>query len=588
MNDFFRDKQGNPLYLVGLQAHNSSTGTDMLDKAIRAVQLYGGNVLETPIYWNAIEPEMGKYDMSLVQDTIDRARAAGLYLILLWFATSKNGHPNYAPEYIKLDPATYRIAHGADGAPLPALSPHCEATLERDALAFETVMAFLKAYDGDVGTVLAVQVENEMGLGGTDRDYSEIACADYAKPLPEALLDVELADCGARDGSRTWRGHFGRHAHEAFCAWYHARYIGRIAERGRAVYGGVKLLTNVMVGEGSYEEAGHLLQQRRRRRPHDPDLEEGRPALDLLCPDIYNQEQSVYARICSLYAREDNALFIPESSPTGESNALNLLRAAVDYGAIGVCGFGAESALDNAGDLTEAAYPVMVSMRILENLAPLLIRYRGTGRIHLLLQEEFATRQLREARPLPRRGALPARRQPAPRPGLAHQPAPAGKPPPPRGARPRHPRADGRGRVLPRGRGAGAGLPAPSRSGGREPLSAPGLPPGEPAQLPLRGGGPLRGRQVGRGLPAQRRREQLLPLRARGPGRAPAPQPQHRHGPPLEARPAGRAAARAAFRLFCRFAAFCVCLQLLYICIFRKGRKIRVRTELYPNTCGMI
>ena len=65
----------------------------------------------------------------------------------------------------------------------------------------------------------------------------------------------------------------------------------------------------------------------------------------------------------------------------------------MDYGAIGVCGFGAESALDNAGDLTEAAYPVMVSMRILENLAPLLIRYRGTGRIHLFLQEEFATRQ---------------------------------------------------------------------------------------------------------------------------------------------------------------------------------------------------
>ena len=393
MNDFFRDKQGNPLYLVGLQAHNSSTGTDMLDKAIRAVQLYGGNVLETPIYWNAIEPEMGKYDMSLVQDTIDRARAAGLYLILLWFATSKNGHPNYAPEYIKLDPATYRIAHGADGAPLPALSPHCEATLERDALAFETVMAFLKAYDGDVGTVLAVQIENEMGLGGTDRDYSEIACADYAKPLPEALLDVELADCGARDGSRTWRGHFGRHAHEAFCAWYHARYIGRIAERGRAVYGGVKLITNVMVGEGSYEEAGHCYNSGAAVGRMIPIWKKGAPALDLLCPDIYNQEQSVYARICSLYAREDNALFIPESSPTGESNALNLLRAAVDYGAIGVCGFGAESALDNAGDLTEAAYPVMVSMRILENLAPLLIRYRGTGRIHLLLQEEFATRQ---------------------------------------------------------------------------------------------------------------------------------------------------------------------------------------------------
>ena len=57
MNRFFTDKQGNPLLLTGLQAHNSSTGTDMLDKAIHAVKLYGGNVLETPIYWYAIEPE---------------------------------------------------------------------------------------------------------------------------------------------------------------------------------------------------------------------------------------------------------------------------------------------------------------------------------------------------------------------------------------------------------------------------------------------------------------------------------------------------------------------------------------------------
>ena len=393
MNDFFRDKQGDPLYLTGLQAHNSSTGTDMLDKAIRAVQLYGGNLLETPIYWNAVEPEMGKYDMGLVKDTIDRARAANLYLILLWFATSKNGHPNYAPEYIKLDPHTYRLAHGADGAPLPALSPHCEATLERDALAFEQVMAFLKAYDGDVGTVLAVQIENEMGLGGTDRDYSEIADADYQKPLPEALRDVELPDCGARSGDDTWRGHFGRHAHEAFCAWYHARYIGRIAERGRAVYDGVKLITNVMVGEGSYEEAGHCYNSGAAVGRVIPIWKKGAPALDLVCPDIYNQEQSVYARICSLYAREDNALFIPESSPMGESSAMNLLRAAAEYGAVGVCGFGAESALDNAGNLTEEAYPVMVSMRILQNLAPLLIRYRGTGRVHLFLQEEFATKQ---------------------------------------------------------------------------------------------------------------------------------------------------------------------------------------------------
>lgn len=393
MNDFMRDKQGNPLLLLGLQAHNSSTGTYMLDRTIKAIKLYGGNVLETPIYWNAIEPEIGRYDMALVKDTIDRARKAELHLIFLWFATSKNGHPNYAPEYIKLDPQKYQIAIASDGAPAPSLSPHCRETLERDALAFEKVMAFIKEYDGEAGTVIAMQIENEMGLSNTDRDYSAIACADYEKPLPEALYDVELEDCGKRDGSRTWRGQFGRHAHEAFCSWYHALFIGEIAQRGHAVYDFPAMITNVMIGENGYEEAG---------RSYNGGAAVGRvldiwkigaPALDLLCPDIYNQEASVYNRICSRYAREDNALFIPECSTGGEANAMNCLRAVAEYGAIGICGFGAESALTADDQLTEAAYPMVVSMHTLKNLEPLLLRYRGTGRVHVLIQEEFATRQ---------------------------------------------------------------------------------------------------------------------------------------------------------------------------------------------------
>ena len=393
MNRFFTDKQGNPLLLTGLQAHNSSTGTDMLDKAIHAVKLYGGNVLETPIYWYAIEPEKDHYDMSLIRETIDRTRKAGLYLILLWFGTSKNGHPNYVPEYIKLDPATYRPAINDSGSPLVALTPHCTATLERDALAFERVMAFLKEYDGETGTVIGVQVENEMGIGYTDRDYSTLANRDYEKPLPEELRDVELEDCGERDGSNTWAGQFGRHAHEAFNAWYHALYIGQVARRGRAQYDFPVLYTNVMIGETGYEEPGKCYNSGAAVGRVLDIWKKGAPALDLIAPDIYNPELSVYSRICSRYARPDNALFIPETSPTGEAFAMDLIRAAADYGAIGLCGFGAESALTNNGELSEGAYPVMVSMRTIQNLAPLLIRYRGTGRIHCFLQEEFAIKQ---------------------------------------------------------------------------------------------------------------------------------------------------------------------------------------------------
>lgn len=79
------------------------------------MKLYGGNCLETPVYWYRIEPEMDCYDFSMVKDVIEEAREAGLHLILLWFGTSKNGHPNYVPEYIKLQPDIYRLAQGPTG-----------------------------------------------------------------------------------------------------------------------------------------------------------------------------------------------------------------------------------------------------------------------------------------------------------------------------------------------------------------------------------------------------------------------------------------------------------------------------------------
>lgn len=186
MNRFFTDKNGKPILLLGLQTMNSSTGTHLVDKAIHAVKRYGGNVLEAPIYWNLIEPRRDEYHMELVKGLIDKVREAGLHLIILWFATSKNGHPNYAPDYVKLDPQTYQITIGPNGAQHASLSPHCMATLERDKKAFCEVMKFLKAYDGEVGTVLGLQIENEMGLANTDRDYSGSPARTTRSPCPRS------------------------------------------------------------------------------------------------------------------------------------------------------------------------------------------------------------------------------------------------------------------------------------------------------------------------------------------------------------------------------------------------------------------
>src|SRR5690606_23901146 len=120
---------------------------------------------------------------------------------------------------------------------------------------------FIKEYDEMEKTVIAVQIENEMGYANTDRDYSHKACEDYAKPVPEILRDVILEDTGLENmdpnvlDKTTWRGCFGRHAHEAFSAWYHACYINEIARAGKACYD-IPMITNVMVGEQGYEEAG--------------------------------------------------------------------------------------------------------------------------------------------------------------------------------------------------------------------------------------------------------------------------------------------------------------------------------------------
>lgn len=390
---FFKDENGKEFFPAGLQAHNSSTGTEMIGKAIRAVRAYGGNCLEAPIYWYRVEPEKDVYQMDLVKALIDQVREAKLKLILLWFGMSKNGHPNYVPEYIKLDPKTYRLVIGADGAVLPALSPHCEATLDRDKKAFVKLMQFLKEYDEKQHTVLAVQIENEMGCAGTDRDYAREVEDDYRKQLPEVLRSIRLEDDGTEhleecQEASPWKKQFGRHAHEAFLAWHHARYVGEIAKAGKAVYP-IPLYTNVMVGENGYEEAG-LCYNAGAAVGRVLDIwKAGASQLDLICPDIYNQNRREFMRICQRYDREDNPLFIPESPISGEANAMNAILAVGNYGAVGFCCFGAESALDECGSLNEDCRSMALTIKTIAAMAPLLTRYRKTGKIHAIAEDEF-------------------------------------------------------------------------------------------------------------------------------------------------------------------------------------------------------
>jgi len=368
----------------------------MIDWTIEAIRLHGGNLLEAPVYWCEVEKEKDCYDMSLVAGLVDKARDANLYLIPLWFGASKNGLFTYAPDYVKKDCKVYRRARDSAGIPVESLSPHCHATLERDKKAFGKVMEFLQKYDSK-GTVIAVQVENEVGLVHTDRDYSEGAELEYQQPVPLYLRDITIEDSGVQEGAAdgkkdpTWKALFGRHANEAFCAWKHACYIQEMVEEGEKRFS-VPYIMNVSIEVNACEEpalcyisggpVARVLDIWKRTAP----------GIALFGPDIYLPAERDYRKACELYAREDNPLFIPESMNGGIGPAMNMLIAAADYDAVGVCCFGAESGFFEGRLLPEAEH-VAVSMRILSSLAPLLVKYRGSGKVHAVTQSEFSSWQ---------------------------------------------------------------------------------------------------------------------------------------------------------------------------------------------------
>ena len=82
---------GQPFIMLGGQAHNSSGWPGMMPQVWFAVNTMHANTLEVPIYWEQIEAQPGKFDFSLVDTLLKQGREHKVHLVLLWFATWKNG-----------------------------------------------------------------------------------------------------------------------------------------------------------------------------------------------------------------------------------------------------------------------------------------------------------------------------------------------------------------------------------------------------------------------------------------------------------------------------------------------------------------
>jgi Domain of unknown function (DUF5597)/Glycosyl hydrolases family 35 len=381
---------GAPYLMLGGQVHNSDTANaEDLNRALDVLAGWHANTAEVPIYWEAIEPQQGQFDFSSVDLAIQAARKRDLHLVLLWFGTWKNGESHYVPEWVKRDKQKYERVLGPRGEETEIISPLCRAAMEADSRAFAALLQHVKSADEAERTVLMLQVENEPGLLGTDRDYSEAANRVFNEAVPRQLLSflethrqqlsapmAEVWNKSPKSG--TWKQVFGALAPESFSAWLVSNYVNAVASAGKHEYP-LPMYVNVWLIEG-VERAG--------RWPsggatvNELDIwKAAAPSIDILAPDIYYPK---FHDVAAQYTRPDNPLFVPETN----FNPYFIGFAYTTFGrfnGIGFSPFGIDD-VQKGGAAAAIGAGFEDTYRVLRPLLPLIARYQYTDKLHPILQ----------------------------------------------------------------------------------------------------------------------------------------------------------------------------------------------------------
>lgn len=375
-----------PFLLLGGQVHNSSGWPTELETVWPQAREMHANTVEIPIYWEDFEPKQGEFNFETVDQIVLDARREGFRLVLLWFATWKNGAMDYAPGWVKADNDTYPRMVGLDGKEVRVLSPHSKATREADARAFGVFMKHLKEIDGEQRTVIMVQVQNEPGSLFTARDYSAASNELFAGRVPSDLTE----SLGTESG--TWKDVFGpEEAEEAFAAYHVASYLETVAVAGKSEYP-LPLSVNVWLRETkSWERPGeqypsggatsNMLDLWKAVAPH----------IDIIGPDLYVMDYAGYHEVCESYNRPDNPLMIPETG--GSAQFIRYFFYAIaDHGAIGFAPFGFNRT-DGGSALSERLHGMAANYRLVGPAGGLLDQLRGTGKLKAAAEQDQITNQ---------------------------------------------------------------------------------------------------------------------------------------------------------------------------------------------------
>ena len=401
---------GKPFLLISGELHNSTCGGfDYMRPVWKQLAGKNLNSVIASVSWELVEPEIGKFDFALVDSIIAGARKENLKLVLIWFASWKNGGSIYIPSWVKKDYEKYPRAKDENGKPLEILSTFGDASCDADARAFAALMHHVKEVDSKQHTVIMMQVENEMGLldnmgktpGNARRDFCAAANTAYNSQVPNELMDYlivhkenlfpELYRVWKANGFKTkgtWEGIFGKsefkpekkdwkfysfYTEELFTAWNYARYVGKVASAGKKEYP-LPMYVNAWLKQescplpGTYPCGGPLPQV------HDI-YRAGAPSIDFLAPDIYVNE---FVQVCKDFSFGGNPLFIPETRGGAEGAA----RAFYVFGELNAGCF-APFGIDN--ERYRVNDPLDQSYAVLRNMSSVILENQGKGTMRGIL-----------------------------------------------------------------------------------------------------------------------------------------------------------------------------------------------------------
>ena len=382
---------GKPFLILGGELGNSSAAcTEDIERIFPKLQRMGLNTVLVPAYWDLIEPQEGQFDFTLTDKVIRQARQNDLKVIFLWFGAWKNSMSCYAPLWFKENYKKYPRAYTQKGKPLEIASAFSENVFQADNRAFSQWMEHVAAIDKEEGTVIMIQIENEIGMLEDARDYSKEANALFNAPVPAELMSYlqknkktlhpQMLEKWESQGSKkqgTWQEVFGAdiYTDELFMAWHYARYVERMAQSARSIYN-IPLYVNAAMNSrnrkpGEYPSAGPLA--------HLIDIWHcGAPNIDLLAPDLYDNGFTDWV---AKYKLHNNPLFIPEIKLT-DNNGVRAFYIFGEHDAIGISPFSIEGGSDSPNS------PLVKSYRTLKEFMPLLAKYQGKGAMKGLLFDQ--------------------------------------------------------------------------------------------------------------------------------------------------------------------------------------------------------